>query len=336
MKILIISSNQAAANSHEMFYKNSFEALGHTVLMVACRNALSLYEKVAIRVARLSYRGMPPKMGAEDILPKLGDYKPDLSIIFRGEDLKPCAVSALRQISPYGCVNIYSDSPFVIPGYGASQLLPTFNEYTRFYVASRHAIPTFEQLGAKEVKVLTFGYAKNFHALSKTHYPGALARIGYLGSWGPLQEAWLEPLNQFGLNIYGGGWKHLRKDSPLRMDYRPGQGIGEAMKQAISCVDIVFNMVRAEHGCAISMKTFEIPACGGFMLTNWTEDQAEFFEDGKDCVFFHTQEELLDKVKFYLKHESTRKKIQEAGYAAVRPHSYDNRAQAMLGDILKQ
>lgn len=96
---------------------------------------------------------------------------------------------------------------------------------------------------------------------------------------------------------------------------------------------MVFNMVRAEHGCAHSMKTFEIPACGGFMLTNWTKEQAEFFEDDKDCVFFHTQEEMLDRAKYYISHDAQRRRIAEAGHAAVQPHSYVVRARQILDEI---
>jgi spore maturation protein CgeB len=78
------------------------------------------------------------------------------------------------------------------------------------------------------------------------------------------------------------------------------------------------------------MKTFEIPACGGVMFTNQTEEQSLFFRDGQEAIFFNTLEELLDKAKYYLDNDAERKRICQAGLIAVAPHSYDLRALALV------
>jgi len=106
--------------------------------------------------------------------------------------------------------------------------------------------------------------------------------------------------------------------------------MGPDMPASIAGSKIVFNLVRAEHGCAHSMKTFEIPACGGFMLTNWTEEQARFFEDRKGCVFFNSVDEMLDKADYYLSHDKERERVRLAGMAAVAPHTYVRRALTIL------
>ena len=41
------------------------------------------------------------------------------------------------------------------------------------------------------------------------------------------------------------------------------------------------------------MKTFEIPACGGFMLTNRTDEQLEFFAEDEGAAYYSTAAELL-------------------------------------------
>ena len=40
--------------------------------------------------------------------------------------------------------------------------------------------------------------------------------------------------------------------------------------------------------------------------------------DGKDLVLYHSQEELVEKVDWYLKHDTERKKIAVSGYNTVR------------------
>ena len=49
------------------------------------------------------------------------------------------------------------------------------------------------------------------------------------------------------------------------------------------------------------MRTFEIPASKGFMLHEKSEEVMDFFEEGKEAEYFSSPEEVLDKLKFYLR-----------------------------------
>lgn len=73
----------------------------------------------------------------------------------------------------------------------------------------------------------------------------------------------------------------------------------------------------------IPLRVLEIMACQGFVLVNYQEDIAKEFEDGKELVMFHSLEELLDKIKYYLSHEEERQKIAHTGYEKVlREYNY--------------
>lgn len=62
------------------------------------------------------------------------------------------------------------------------------------------------------------------------------------------------------------------------------------------------------------MRTFEIPACGGFLLAERTPTHLELFEEGKEAEFFSTVEECADKSRFYTRNEPARSKIARQGY----------------------
>jgi spore maturation protein CgeB len=69
------------------------------------------------------------------------------------------------------------------------------------------------------------------------------------------------------------------------------------------------------------------------MLTNRTEQQEALFEDGKECVFYDTMEEMIEKARYYLENESEREKIRQAGMEAVTPHTYRSSAVSLLRDM---
>ena len=71
------------------------------------------------------------------------------------------------------------------------------------------------------------------------------------------------------------------------------------------------------------------------MLSNRTEDQLKFFPEDIAAVYFSTEEELVDKIKFYLKHEEKRTAISLKGFEIAQNHRYTQRMQAIV-ELFKQ
>lgn len=86
---------------------------------------------------------------------------------------------------------------------------------------------------------------------------------------------------------------------------------------------------------SLSMRYTETLACGGFLLANKPED-LEFvgLEDGKHLVLYKGVKDFKKKVKYYMSHDTERKKIEKAGMKFVRKnHSCKVRVKQMT-DIL--
>lgn len=67
----------------------------------------------------------------------------------------------------------------------------------------------------------------------------------------------------------------------------------------------------------IPQRIFDVLSCGGFCLTNYQPEIAEYFEDGVDLVMYYSMEDLLEKVSYYLEHEEERAQIAENGHRKV-------------------
>jgi hypothetical protein len=73
----------------------------------------------------------------------------------------------------------------------------------------------------------------------------------------------------------------------------------------------------------LKARVLEVPACGAFLLNEYTKMNLEFINKKKE-INFKNKEELLEKVKYYLKHEKEREKIAKEVYDyIVKYHSWD-------------
>lgn len=70
---------------------------------------------------------------------------------------------------------------------------------------------------------------------------------------------------------------------------------------------------------------------GGFVLSNYQIELAEYFEIGKECEVYQDLEDLLLKTEFYLKHASLRSQIAQAGLERVkRDFTFAERIRVLL------
>ena len=61
-------------------------------------------------------------------------------------------------------------------------------------------------------------------------------------------------------------------------------------------------------------RDFEVPLTGSFYITGYHDELQEYFEIGKDIETYTSKEDLLEKVKYYLKNDKQREDIANSGY----------------------
>ena len=76
----------------------------------------------------------------------------------------------------------------------------------------------------------------------------------------------------------------------------------------------------------IKGRNFEVPGCGGFLMTNYVAHLEDYFEIGKEVVCFEDKKDLLEKVRYYLNNDEEREKVAQAGYErTINNHTYEKR-----------
>ncbi|MDI6785870.1 MAG: glycosyltransferase [bacterium] len=99
---------------------------------------------------------------------------------------------------------------------------------------------------------------------------------------------------------------------------------------------INLNLSNASRGQINQIKgrDFEIPGCGSFMITGFNEALKEFFEIGKEVVVYTDIEDLIEKIRYFLKNDEERERIKEEGYRRVlKEHTYENRFEKIFEAI---
>ena len=87
---------------------------------------------------------------------------------------------------------------------------------------------------------------------------------------------------------------------------------------------------------ALNQRLFDVPMCNGFVLTDWQESLADHFKLDEEVVYFRSDDELKDKVRYFLKHPAARERVTRKARERIwREHLMEHRVNTMLETVKK-
>lgn len=79
------------------------------------------------------------------------------------------------------------------------------------------------------------------------------------------------------------------------------------------------------------LRTLDVMASGGFLLSNYQQELVEYFSYGEDMVVYESMEDAIEKCYYYLENEELRRQIAENGRKRVlEEHNLVDKIKAML------
>ena len=123
--------------------------------------------------------------------------------------------------------------------------------------------------------------------------------------------------------------------SPLpRANYRGLAKSTTEMPKIFYLSKINLNFTSKPIRTGLPLRLWDILGAGGFVLTNFQSEIPEYFEVGKDLDIYASEEELMEKIQYYLKHEKERQAIAESGYRkAKEQYSLELRVKQILKTV---
>jgi spore maturation protein CgeB len=138
----------------------------------------------------------------------------------------------------------------------------------------------------------------------------------------------------YGVEAWGAGWpagrlghdEMVRVFSSSRINLNPSNSSLPANGLRDRIARLVRRRSEPPRPPQIKGRNFEVPGCGGFLLTENVPHLDRYFEIGKEVALYDTTDDLIDQVGYWLAHEDERAAVAQAGYRRVlTEHTYDHR-----------
>jgi hypothetical protein len=326
-------------------YFDTLKAMGHTVSFFSPQTSLEVYKKsFPLKVFRKIKNGGIFEKHRKNHLQKLriavAETAPQIIIVLKGLHLDRKLVEELKT--------------------NAWVVLINHDDFFSRYKSSRSkiqfsAIPAYDyifatkEINAAEIKSLNanieffpFAYHPGIHFQPDYNEQDKLeweTDIVFIGSCYPERKRQLEFLvghlqQPFVLKIYGSGWNSISPGLVLS-GYVQNKFLNpEEMRTAIYYSKVALGFLCKENRDDYTQRTFEIPACGGLLLAERTARHLNYFEEGKEAVFFDSNnyDEMLAKVNALICNSQENERIRSNGFKKVisSGNTYKNRLEKVL------
>ncbi len=133
----------------------------------------------------------------------------------------------------------------------------------------------------------------------------------------------LTALAAHGLQIVGdAGWRRLLPQARLTPPINHGPEVASLYAGAA----ININATSLQMPKAVNQRLFDVPAAGGFLLTDAQNDVARLFHPETEVATYRDAAELREKVSYYLAHPEVRATIVRSAQERIRTaHRYEHR-----------
>lgn len=330
LRILFLGENWYGSCARACSY--ALRRMGHDVMDI---DAQTFFPQLRLRSSRAALRVFGGWLQHEynnAVLKAASNFHPDLLIAFKGSYLQAETLASLKQTG-IRLYNYYPDRVALASNAFIEDAIPQYDCFFDTKQSWDNGLSDGPK--PKDRMFLPHGYDPDVHRplrLSQDDINQFGCDVSLIATHSPRKEQMLRDLitikPNLNLRIWGNQW-HEKNQTPALAKYWAGFSIeGSFYSKAIQAARINLAIMGIKPGIEdkTTTRTYEIPACGGFMLHERTDEVLELFEEDKEIVCFGDPTELAEKIEYYLAHPNQRAKIAAAGHVRCVPtYSYDNR-----------
>ncbi len=210
-----------------------------------------------------------------------------------------------------------------------------------------YAVQKYERIGYPNAILSQWAARESLPSLDLDNVE-YLHDVTFIGGINPFRQWFVRQLKSRSVNIqaFGSGWPNGRVTYQQMNDIfrqsRINLNISNSKNYDLRFITSSwknFESFRTSSKNKEQMKGrhFEIPAFGGFQLSNYVDFLEDYYTIGKEIAIYNTIDDLADKIRYYLDHEDLRRSITLAGFKRTRhEHLYSHRFQKLWQEIQRR
>jgi spore maturation protein CgeB len=284
-------------------------------------------------------------------------FKPDMTLLFHSHYIQAETLDACHHYGPNFC--FYPDDAFTPELYSLSAM-KAIKRFDCVMTTKSFNVPEFYALGVPVVIFVNNSYHPQCHHPveltdeDRQYYGRDVAFVG--NAYSTQRADFLAALVEACPGISFGIWGHWSKlKNPLRWykarrgtlwprlhQHTHGPVFCEEMSKVIGASKINLGLLKPSDGPTRirdyqTTRSVEIPASGGFMLAEYTDEHNSLFREGYEAAYFRSFDDLVSKIHYYLQHDEERRQIAQAGLDRCLNSDYTflNRATTILEEYRK-
>lgn len=332
MKILIIG--KWGSKIHESTLSNAFENLGHDVIKFRWGKYFSHKNKLIdiFYKLQLKINFGPLINNINNKIVKVSERTiPDIIFFYRPSIINKETLIRLKnkniKVAIYNNDNAFSEHYPKFYWYKFKSLI-TVADIIFAYRPSD--ISNFKLYGAKNIHLLPpwydskSNYVAPLKANEDNRFRNDVVFVGHFENDGRLKIFEEVVKQNINLKIFGPEWNKQIKTSKVLNHLLPITYLyGEEYNKAFTGSKIAIVLYSKLNKDVYTRKCFEIPVTKTFMIAKRTLEMENIFEEGKDIVFFDNTQELIEKIKYYLKNNQERLAIAQSAYNKIINGNYE-------------
>lgn len=331
MKILSVGKMSGISNTCRLRNLALEEIADEIDVVNSQEKKISLWYRIVYHLFQLGLPiNLPDSSNANRKIKKLINANQyDVIWIDKGITINKNTLNEIRRLQKNAKIISYSPDNMALRHNQSQNYLKCIPLYDLHITTKSYILDDMKKLGAKDIVFVWQSYE------SKFHYPRNItsddltrlgADVGFVGVWEKERMESILYLSRNGIKVRVFGdkkWQICKNDNPNLIIEDHGL-YDEDYSKSFKCFKISLCFLRKLNFDQHTSRTMEIPASGGFMLAERTKEHSMLFEEGKEAEYFDSNEELLEKCRYYLNNEEERMKIAEAGVRRCKKSGYSN------------
>jgi spore maturation protein CgeB len=292
-----------------------------------------IYRAISFRLGYFPERNNENKQ----ILERLTGKKYDILFIEKGLSIKASTIIAAKKLYPFLKIVSYSLDDVMNRNNSSVYFRRSIPLYDFLFTNKKYNVEELKMMGAKNVFYFRNAFSPQVHRpvhVTEEEKEFFGCEVAFIGTFEDERAAYIKFLANNGIKIKIWGWSKTAETSGMQhsnIQIMQQHVYDDEYAKVVCSSKINLCFLRKENRDKETTRSIEIPACGGFMIAERTNEHRELFKEDEEAVFFNSKNELLQKIKHYLLNHNERVMIAKCGLARCLNSNYSYQKQ--LSDI---